>query len=606
LIALGVLFIWPWRRRARHRALAKTGWLELRLTGDVVELPPSVDVAQAFVRRLLKRKDPPRVVLLRLRKLVDELISDSYAKGVLVRIGPLKGGWAAASSVFTELQRLREAGRQIVVHLEGGANNRQAMVAAAGTRVLMTPAATMSATGVASSGLFLREALEHFGLKVEATSHGRYKSAPDQFTRTDRSEADVEQTKAILDQMDNALIDSLMTGRVLNRADAEALIDAAPMVGTHAVQAGFCDELARDEDLPKVLRSLNDGQAPEPMGASVYLRRRKLPKLWPVRQRQIGVVRVHGTILDERAQIPLPDQQGAIAEAVVDDLRTALTDDQIGAVVLHVDSRGGSVTASDVIYAAVDRLNQDKPVIACFGDVATSGGYYVACGARAIVASPLTLTGSIGVFGLIPTWAKLTERLSIGHDTLKNRKNAAMYDPWAGLDEQTRAHAQKEVDAMYDTFVGLVAKARGLSTEEVDAVAQGRVWTGQDARQRRLVDDLGGFTAAVDLAKTEAGGIFADDPVIVSAKGPQSRPGQHDPESTAKARRWFESTLLDGDDRFGLQTPLAVQQASDWLRMLTASGAFRHHGAVACELLALAASTEPRTFVAYAPITSPR
>jgi len=321
LIALGVLILLPWRRRARHRALAKTGWLELRLTGDIVELPPSVDVTQAFVRRLLKRKDPPRVVLLRLRKLVDELISDSYAKGVLVRIGSLGGGWAAAASVRTELLRLREAGRQVVVHLEGSVDNRQAMIATAGTRVLMTPAATMSATGTAAPGLFLRDALDEFGVKIEATSHGRYKSAPDQFTRTERSEADAEQTSAIVDQMDDALLESLMSGRVFNRADAEALVDAAPMVGTHAVKAGFCDALARDEDLPKALQAL-DGkdEAPNPMGAATYLRRRRLAKIWPIRKRQVGVVRVHGAILDTRSQVPLPDQQGAIADVVVDEL----------------------------------------------------------------------------------------------------------------------------------------------------------------------------------------------------------------------------------------------------------------------------------------------
>ena len=185
----------------------------------------------------------------------------------------------------------------------------------------------------------------------------------------------------------------------------------------------------------------------------------------------------------------------AIDRAVVADLRGALEDPSINAVVLHVDSRGGSVTASDAIYSAVHRLDKEKPVVACFGDVSASGGYYVACGARSIVASPLTITGSIGVFAMIPTWPKLTEMLSVGHDVVKNRRHADLYDPWTGLREDERAFAQESVAAMYDAFISLVAESCGLTKEEVHAVAEGRVWSGKAARSHRLIDGVGGMDA---------------------------------------------------------------------------------------------------------------
>ncbi len=596
LTACVLLIALPLRQRRRRLALRKSGWAELRLTGDVFEVRPERDVTQAFVRRLLKRKDPPRVVLSRLRRFVDEIVADGYARGVLVRIGALGGGWAAAAAIHAELIRLKEAGRQVVIHLEGNVDNRQAMIATAGTRVTMTPSATMGAAGSAAPGLFLRDALDKVGVRIEATSHGRYKSAPEQFTRVDRSDEDAEQTRAIVDQLDDALVSGLMAGRVLNRADAEALVDRAPMVGTQAVTAGFCDQIVRDEDLGDAIRAVDGSEStPAPVGAGRYLQDRTVPNLWP-RRRYVGVVRVHGPIIDQPARLPLPDQQVAVADAVVDDLRAALADAKIGAVVLHVDSRGGSVTASDAIYSAVRRLDQEKPVIACFGDVAASGGYYVACGARSINASALTLTGSIGVFGLIPTWAKLTERWGVGHDVLKNRKHAAIYDPWAGFDDEARAHAQEGVSAMYQTFIELVAQARGLKTDEVDAVAQGRVWTGKDARQHRLLDDLGGFPTAVEHAKAEAGGLFADDPVVVSAKGPMSRPPPVGAPVDGSALLRADATLLDGDPTAG---------GGDLLTRLgwTALGP----SPVLAEILALTAASGAggyRVF-AYAPVTSP-
>ena len=603
LIALFLLILWPLRMRARKRALEKAGWAELRLTGEIVEFSPERDVAQAFARRLLKRKDPPRVVLARLRKFVDEIVSDPCAKGVLVRIGTLGGGWAAAAAVRDELNRIREAGRHLVIHMEGAVDNRQAMIAATGTKVLMTPSASMSAAGVSAPGLFLKNTLNHFGVLVEAISHGRYKSAPDQFTRTDRSEADAEQTRALVDQFDDALLSGLMSGRVLNRADAEALVDAAPMTGHQAHIAGFCDGVARDEDLAEVIRAVDErDEAPRPVGAARYLRARKRPVVWPARRRHVGVVRVHGPIVDQAGPLPLPDQQMAVADSVVNDLRAALTDSNIAAVVMHVNSRGGSVTASDAIYSAAARLDREKPVIACFGDVAASGGYYVGCGARAIFASPLTVTGSIGVFGLLPTWAKLAERYSVGHDVLKNRKHAAIYNPWAGLDEEARTHTQREVSAMYDMFIELVAHSRDLSKEEVDAVAQGRVWTGRDARQHRLLDDLGGFSGAIEQAKVEAGGSFSEDIVLVTAKGPQARPAPFDPEGSNKSAQWTGEPALDGD---------SGGQGSPWASALVASGLaksglFAHADEVTLELAAIAlGSPQKRTAVAYAPVILP-
>jgi signal peptide peptidase SppA len=270
------------------------------------------------------------------------------------------------------------------------------------------------------------------------------------------------------------------------------------------------------------------------------------------KKKAVGVVEVHGAIVEQATMYGSYLDRLAVQKSVVSDLRAALEEPRIGAVVLHVDSRGGSVTASDAIYSAVQRLNREKPVIACFGDVSASGGYYVACGARAIVCSPLTLTGSIGVFAMYPTWPELGRRYGVGHDVIKNHAHAALYDPWTDMPAEAREHAEREVEAMYETFLALVAGARGRTRDQIHEVAQGRVWSGSAAHAAGLIDGLGGMPEAIERAKEGAPDLsFAEDPVIVRARGTLDRPDapkKEDPLPSSLAplllARTTEGTLL--------------------------------------------------------------
>ena len=257
---------------------------------------------------------------------------------------------------------------------------------------------------------------------------------------------------------------------------------------------------------------------------------------------------------------------------MVADLRAALRDPKVASVVLYVDSRGGSVTASDAIWAAVKRLDAEKPVIACFGDVSASGGYYVGCGARSIVCSPLTVTGSIGVFSVLPTWPELAKRFDVGHDVIKNLDNADVYNPWAGFDDARRAHAQKEVELMYEIFLERVSAARAMSRDAAHEVAQGRVWMGKDAHAVGLIDGLGGFSEALERARMAAKGKVAERPQLVKAKRPQSRPNPHRQDgavSPADALRRLVASPGQGDLfravlGHGPEARLAAELATLW------------------------------------------
>jgi protease-4 len=523
--AFALLFL-PLKRLARKRALVGRGWVELDVAGEITDMRREDRVQEVLLRRALRQPEPRRVVLERLVTLVDELLEDPNARGVLVRLGPLTGGWASAESVRRQLVRLRDGGKYVLVHAERALGNRELLVATGGSRVLVPPTGLIAAGGTAAPGLFLKGLLDKLGLTFEVASAGRFKSAPDQFTRKERSEADLEQTKAIVDALDEALVDALRTGRGLTDEKAKAFLQEAPIVGRRAKELGYVDGLALDESLLEEVSAADglDRKLP-PLGAGRYLQLRRPPKPWRRVERHVGVVRVVGNIVDEAPPQGLgPSAEAAVEKRVVADLRAALRDPNVASVVLLVDSRGGSVTASDAIWAAVRRLRHDKPVVAYFADVSASGGYYVACGAQAIVCSPLTITGSIGVFSVLPTWPELTRRLDIGHDVVKNLENADLYNPWEGFDDARRAHAQREVEVMYDAFLDRVVEARGMTRDQVHDVAQGRVWMGKDAHAAGLVDGLGGFPEAVDRARHLAKGSVSERPQVVKARRPQSRP----------------------------------------------------------------------------------
>ncbi len=526
----------PLKIRGRRRASGRDGWIELELEGPVVELYAAPKIS--FLRRFLPSGDEPsRVVLSNVKRLVDAAIGDPSVKGVLVRIGGLGGGWAASVKLRSEIARLRAAGKTVLVHVKHGALNREYLVATAAEKILAMPSAMIAPVGSASATLFWRDALEKVGVRFEVAAAGRYKSAPESLTRNERSENDREQTQALIDAFDRSLLQAIAEGRKVTEAEAAAMVDAAPLTGPRALAAKLVDGLVRDEDLPVVAGSAKEPI--QPVTAGDYYRRRVLQPLIERNKRSVGIVEVHGPIMDRGGMTLGYLEKLAIEKAVVADLRTALAEPHVGAVVLHVDSRGGSVLASDAIYGAVKRLAEDKPVIACFADVAASGGYYVACGAQAIVASPLTITGSIGVFATLPTWPGITERFEIHQDIIKNRRNAALFDPWRPRSDEERAHTQAEVESMYDSFLELVAAARKKTKAEADQVAQGRVWTGEEAFACGLLDGLGGLEEAIDRAKTAAKGRFRDQPLIVRAHRPMPRPDPHLDDAARKLLATF-------------------------------------------------------------------
>ncbi len=396
-------------------------------------------------------------------------------------------------------------------------------LASAFGEVWMQPSGTVGLIGFATNALFLRDALDKAGIEAQFVARGEYKSAANLFTQDRYTEAHREADTRLVDSLKAQVWQGVAESRGLETTVLDALADRAPLLRDDAVGGGLVDRIGfRDEAYRRIAElsgveamkaddaDPDSDQAPPRLFLSRYAQTRKQGPTLPGRSQKptIAVVTVAGPIVSGRGgpqAFPL-SRSSAGADTIAAALREAAADDDVTAVVLRVESPGGSVNGSETIWREVCRIRAaGKPVVASMGAVAASGGYYVSMSADAIVASPGTITGSIGVVTGKLVTRELKERLGVGSDSVRTNANA---DAWSGnspFTPEQHAMVEAEADLFYDDFVRRVAEARDMSVDDVDAVARGRVWTGSDAMERGLVDELGGLRTAVRRAKVLAG-----------------------------------------------------------------------------------------------------
>lgn len=398
-------------------------------------------------------------------------------------------------------------------------------LASAFGKVWMQPSGTVGLVGFATSALFLRDALDKLGVEAQFTARGEYKSAANLFTQDGYTEAHREADTALVNSLRSQVWDAVAASRSVDRAALDALADRAPLLRDDAVTAGLIDRIGfRDEAYARIADmtgapgmspngDADSSDAPPRLFLSRYARtgRPSVPTpALPGRKarRTVAVVTLAGPIVSGRGRpvSPLGGGPSAGGDTIAAALRQAGADDDVAAVVLRVDSPGGSVTGSETIWREVVRLRErGTPVVASMGAVAASGGYYVSMAADAIVADAATITGSIGVVTGKLVARDLKDRLGVGSGTVRTNANADAWSVNAPFTEEQQAHVEAEADLFYTDFVNRVAEGRKMTAEAVDQVARGRVWTGADALERGLVDELGGLRTAIARAKALAG-----------------------------------------------------------------------------------------------------
>jgi protease IV len=414
-------------------------------------------------------------------------------------------------------------------------------LASAFREVWMQPSGTVGLVGFATHALFLRDALDKAGIEAQFIARGEYKSAANLFTQDRYTDAHREADSRLLESLHTQVWQAIAESRHIDAAAVDALADKAPLLRDDAVTGGLVDRIGfRDEAFARIAELAgapgispgdadNDPDAPPRLYLSRYAKAtapRPGPPMPPIPGRKskpvIAVVTLHGPIVSGRGgPQPLPfGASSAGGDTIAAALREAAADDSVSAIVLRVDSPGGSVTGSETVWREVNRVREDgKPVVASMGAVAASGGYYVSTGADAIVANPGTITGSIGVVTGKLVARELKDRLGVGSDALRTNENADAWSINELFTEEQRARVEAEADLFYTDFIERVGQGRKLGVEAVEAVARGRVWTGADALERGLVDELGGLDTAITRAKVLAGLDEDADVRIISFPG---------------------------------------------------------------------------------------
>ncbi|GAB2666741.1 signal peptide peptidase SppA [Kribbella swartbergensis] len=480
--------------------------LELDLTRGVLETPPASPVA-AFRARHLPT----------LRELVAALrkgARDDSVVGLVAHLGGQRLSLAQVQDLREAVADFRTSGKPAVAWTESFGETGHGTVpyylATAFDEIWVQPSGDLAITGVSVQAVFVRGALDKAGVIPQFGKRREYKTAADTFTEKEMTEPAREMASRLAESAYEQIVEGIAVRRRLDTARVRELVDSAPLPAQAGLEAGLVDRVGYRSDVYDELRKAL-GETTRLL-AERYIRRgprtlqdlrKQLP--WPQKP-VVAVVRVSGAInVGRNSSSPL-GSSGSGSDTVGAALRAVADNDKVKAVVLRVDSPGGSYVASDAIRNEVLRLRSTgRPVIASMGTVAASGGYFVAMPADVIVAQPGTITGSIGVLSGKGVVRDALGRIGISQQAVSEGENARMYSAQEEFTDEQWARLEETLDRIYKDFVAKAAQDRGLPEEQLETLARGRVWTGADAHARKLVDELGGFQHALTIACNRAG-----------------------------------------------------------------------------------------------------
>lgn len=427
------------------------------------------------------------------------------------------GLWGTVQEIRDAIIDFKESGKPIVAYLESG-GGQQYYLATACDEVFMTPASPLMLVGVSSYELFFRDAFDKLGIEADMLAAGDYKTAINTYTEPSFTPEHREAVESLNREFYEQLVDGIAAGRGMTPARVRAVIDEGPFVSADAVSHGLIDDLVYEDELLDRL-SANDREVLDSASYEQVDARGLGLNAGP----RIAVVYADGVINMGSSTVDFPGAPLVVgSRTMVKAIRDARDDRSIRAIVLRVNSPGGVAVAADIIWRELTLARDEKPLIVSMSDLAASGGYYIAAPGHTIVAQPGTLTGSIGVFSGKFAAGGTLSKLGVGVEEVTDGAQADMLSPVARFSDAARKAMQRQVNDVYERFLQVVAEGRAMSRDEVHAVAQGRVWTGRQALELGLVDELGGLRRAVDLAKVEAGIDLEHEVTLVSYPGPRS------------------------------------------------------------------------------------
>jgi protease-4 len=472
---------------AKPPAVKAYSYLELRLSGEIQEKAESNFWMTLFgVKQPLSMYD----IWMNIRKAK----ADSRIKCLFLRLGYLESDWAKIEELRDLVLDFRKSGKKAYAYIEEAPEfDKEYYLATACDRIILHPLGWIGINGIGGYFPFFKKALDKLGIEAEIEHVEEYKTAYNIFTEEGFTPAHKRMMESIYGSLFSYYVKRVAEARKKSEEEIRKLIDQAFFQGQEALRAGLVDELLFEDELEELLKE--NGRKLGKISHDEYLKV-KPPSLGLYRGKKIALIYGMGPIHSGES---LYQTMGS--QTVARWLRLARQDKSVSAVILRVDSPGGSAVASDVIWREVVLTRKKKPLVVSMSDVAGSGGYWISMAADKIIAQPQTLTGSIGVISGKFNAARLFQKLGITSERLVYGKSADIYSPFRKLTAEEKQVLKKQILWVYDQFLDKVAEGRKMKKEEVDKIGKGRVWTGSQAKELGLVDEIGGLSRAMELAK---------------------------------------------------------------------------------------------------------
>lgn len=425
-------------------------------------------------------------------------------KGIYIQANSLGASFATAEEIRNALIDFKKSGKFIIAYADSYTQTMYYLSSVA-DKILLNPQGAIEWRGIASQPIFYKDLLQKVGIEMQVFKVGTYKSAVEPFIATEMSSANREQVTAFIGSIWNQLLSDVSVSRKISKDVLNQYADKMLMFhpAEESVKARFADSLIYRSEVRNYLKKVAQIKESDDLNILGLEEMVNVQKNVPMDKSGncIAVYYAYGEIDNGMGDT----EEGISSEKIIKDLGKLAKDDDVKAVVLRVNSPGGSAFGSEQIWYAVNTLKEKKPVIVSMGDYAASGGYYISCAADYIVAEPTTLTGSIGIFGMIPNIKGLTDKVGITFDVVKTNKYSDIGNITRELNDEEKSLIQMNINQGYDLFIKRCSEGRGMNMDKLEKIAEGRVWTGSEAKRLGLIDELGGINNAIAIAAKKAG-----------------------------------------------------------------------------------------------------
>jgi len=497
LLLIAIIIIAVLAESLGRPSVPENSVLVLNVSGELPDYVPEDQLAKAFG---IRQQQSFTALLTQIRKAkVDKRIG-----AVLLDISFPGIGWGKADELRDAIADLRTSGKPVYAYMEIG-TNREYYIATAAEKIFVAPPGDLYINGFAAEAMFYKGSLDKLGIEADVIQIGpKYKNAPDRYTRKEMSDGQREVINALLDEYFTRFTGAIAESRKKSVEEVKTMVDSAPYTATQAKSMGLIDDAIYREQVDEQFKTRLGYKADDKLRTIRGGQYRDIPSdsLGLNKGERVAVIYASGAINVGRSSSGPINGEMVGSDTIVDAVNDAANDSSIKAIVLRVDSPGGSALASDLMWYALENAKAKKPVVVSMGDVAASGGYYIACNASKIVAEPSTVTGSIGVFLGKPVVKGLYDWLGVTNEYVMRGKNAGIFRETEKWTPEERAKMENQANSIYfDNFVPKVAKGRNKDAEYINSIAQGRVWTGTQAKQNGLIDEFGGLEKAIEVAK---------------------------------------------------------------------------------------------------------